>query len=94
MLSAVLSQRLQHLLGLSQDAAVLQAEAALAAQKRTEADAAAAAKAHEATVAAEKEHYSGLLQKARASQVCISVWSACCLSARSYGRGTAQAGYQ
>ena len=48
---------------------VLQAEGALAAQKRAEADAGAAAKAHEATLASEKEHYSSLLQKARASQV-------------------------
>ena len=48
---------------------LLQAEGALTAQKRAEADAAAAAKAHESTLASEKEHYSGLLQRARAAQV-------------------------
>ena len=46
-----------------------QAEGALTAQKQAEADAAAAAKAHESTLASEKEHYSGLLQRARAAQV-------------------------
>ena len=48
---------------------LLQAEGALTAQKRAEVDAAAAAKAHESTLASEKEHYSGLLQRSRAAQV-------------------------
>ena len=50
-----------------------QAEAAQAAQQRAEADAAAAQQAHKAELEAEKAHYSGLLQKARAAQVRASL---------------------
>ena len=55
--------------GACTEARCMQAEAATAGRKQVEADAAAAAKAHEALLGSEREHYSSLLQKARTAQV-------------------------